>query len=120
MIQNIRTQIINDTALTAIVGQRVFYPAPISEQTASYITYRKVNRQRLIAQDLQEFKFFCFSKTISEIDTMGDKLIDLFEGNQITSANTYKIIFINQTDSPEKLDTGFFWTVLDFRFQRVA
>jgi len=120
MIPELKSKIEGDSIISPLVSDRVFCPKPLKEQTNTYITLQRTARNRLVAQDLQDFKFFVFSKTISEIETISEALINLFEDDQIPSKNTYKIVFLAQNDSTERLGNGFYWSILDFRFQMVV
>ena len=117
MISQIRSALIGNSTLSPIIGTRCFFPSAISEPTQANITFRLTNRRINMADDQKEFSFFCFSLTISELETMTDAIISQFSSDSVSGTKVYKIVFLNQNYGEQRLDTGFFWAYLTFRLQ---
>ena len=121
IIEDLRAEIIGDVTIATIVDERVFNRDPIDQQSLSYLTFDRPAKQRNMIRERNQFRIFAYSKDVDELETLSDAIITLFENKRSMNGNEYfQISLIGQTDNPDVLDSGFYWNVLQFQFDRTT
>lgn len=109
------------TPISDITSTRIFYRNPLDQPSAAYLTLLRQARGRTEVADENRFRIVAFSKTMSELDTLATAIIDFFEARNIVGTDTYyKIEFITQLDSIERLNSGFYFNALTFNFRKTT
>ena len=117
--QDLRTELVGEASISAIIGDRMFLRDPIRKQTENYIIYNRVSRKRDMVSDQNRFRLYLFSQRTSGLITLVDAVISFLEGKEILNGNHYySLSFVNQVDGDEKLADGFFWSFLEYEFKQ--
>lgn len=118
---DLRTHLINDATVNVFIGSRFYLKAPIDKQTQTYCTYNRQNKGRDMVSENNRFQIFCFSKDTLELANLTTAIIQSLEDERTLNGNYYySNSLINQVDSIEKLDDGFFWSILTFEFKHTT
>ncbi|MES2395077.1 MAG: hypothetical protein V4549_03700 [Bacteroidota bacterium] len=114
-----RFELINNGAVTAIIGSRLFLRDPIRPQTSSYAIYYRQVKNRDMVSEKNRFQITAFSKDTLELENLCQAIINALEGKKVLNSNAYySNSLLGQTDSRIKLDDGFFWSILTFEFKQ--
>ena len=118
---DLRNHLINDPAVNAIIGSRMFLKKPIDQQTQPYLTFSRPVKTRDMVSEENRFRIIAFSKDTEQLEILAAAIIDSLEGKTLLNNNFYyRNSFLAQTDSEEKLADGFFWSILTFRFKHTT
>lgn len=121
IMEDLRTEIVGDAGIAALVGDRVFNRDPVDQQSSTYLTFDRPAKERNMVRERNQFRIFVYSKDLDEIETLSDLLITLFENKRSMNGNEYfQIAFIGQTDNVDVLDSGFYWNVMQFQFDKTT
>lgn len=119
--EDIRTALIADAGINALVGSRIYKNDPIDEQSATYLTFDRPSKERDMVRERNRFRIFVYSKDMDEVETLAGLLIAFFENKTSLNSNEYyKIVFLGQTDNPLRLDNGFYYTLMNFQFDHTT
>lgn len=119
---DIRAKIIAAPAVSAIIGSgsnaRMFNKNPIRTQTAAYLSYHRNMKTRDMVSQKDRFQIRAFSMDTLELETLCDAVINCLEGQRLLNGNQYySNSLISQADGNEKLDDGFYWSIMTFEFK---
>lgn len=120
---DIRTELTQDPTISAIVSTRVFLKNPIrSEQNGNpYISFSRQDKARNMVSQTDRFQLWVFSTDVVQLETLCDAIINLFEDKRSMNNNKYfSVNLIGQTDSRERLEDSFFWSVLTYEFKQTT
>lgn len=114
---DIRQELMNDPTLQGFIGQRVFWRNPIDVPSDSYITMHRTGKRRPIATQKDFIRLICYSKSMSDLENITSRIVDLFEGKTYLNGNNYYAMpLINQVDSDQKLQDAFYFSIMTFEF----
>lgn len=118
---DIRANVLGDSGVAAIVGTRMFLKKPIRKQTAPYLVYYRQNKSRDMVSEKNRFQIVAFSDDTVQLETLCTAVINSLEGKKVLNGNNYHSnSLVGQTDSQDKLDDGFFWSILTFEFKHTT
>lgn len=118
-LAQIRTGVI---AGVSRIGGRMFQRNALKEQTGDYIVFRRaIPKTRDMVRETNILQFFCFSKSLEDLELLSNELIAYFEDrHQVGTDHYFKIYFISQVDSTDKLENGFYFNILTFGFRKTT
>lgn len=110
-----------NAGIAAIVSSRIFLKNPINKQTAAYLTYNRQGKSRTMVSEQNRFQLIAFSEDTVELENLCTLIINFLENKKVLNNNFYySCSLLGQTDSREKLDDGFFWSMLNFEFKHTT
>ncbi len=117
---DLRATLLANTTVNAIISGRMFLKKPIRAQTDPYLTYFRPSKTRDMVSEKNRFQIFAFSKDTLELENLARAIINALEGKKVLNGNRYySNSLVAQADSDQKLEDGFFWSILTFEFKNV-
>lgn len=122
---DIRTAVIADPTINAIIGSgsnaRMYLKNPLREPSQPYIVFFRISKTRDMVREQNNFRFIAHSKDLVQLETLCDALIDFFENKKDVNNNFYfSVSLVWQNDSRERLENGFYWSMLNFEFKHTT
>ncbi len=115
---DLRTELLSNAAVTAIIGTRMFLKAPVHTQTQSYVTFHRQYKLRDMVSEKNVFKVVAFSQDMLELENLCAAIINALDTKTALNTNQYySNSLVSQIDGPQKLDDGFFWSMMTFEFK---
>lgn len=109
------------SAIFAYSGTRIFHKNPLKDQTDSYAVYFLPVLQRLMASQEEVITVRFYSKSSVTLANMYMAAIEHFEDRRYLNSNHYfSISLIGKSETPERLDNGFYFATLNFRVRKVV
>lgn len=116
-LQDIRLSLLANATIYSKVGDRVFTPQPLKTPNGTYIEFFRSARNVLDVSDTNDMRFIIYSQDIEELESLVEDVRIHFVGDKVLNGKSfYKIRMVNQTDGRVKLDTGFYFSMIDFDF----
>lgn len=118
-IENLRTGMLADGGISAIVGTRIFYRKAVRQPSDSYIQFVRGSITDIngVRED-DRFRFICFSKNMATLESLTQAVITFFNfrTTAIEGDNYFKVRLLDSTDFEIKLKSGFYYSMIDFEF----
>lgn len=119
--EDLREELIGEATISSIVSDRFFYRKPTRAQTAAYISFFRTGRARDNVSNHDRMKLVLYSGNANELIELALAVINFLEGRKILNGNQYfSLSFVNQVDSTEQLNNGFYWTMLEYEFKETT
>jgi hypothetical protein len=120
---DIRAELIADAGVSAIVSTRIFLKDPIRKEQSNlpFIAFVRQNKARNMVRQVDRFEIWGFSQDTEILENLCNAVINCFEDKRSLNGNPYfSIALVGQTDSREKLDDGYFWSVMTYEFKHTT
>jgi len=124
-LTNIRTELLADVAVAAIVGTDIFYKNPTRTQTTPYISFIRSSKQEDDVREQDIVQVTCFSSDGIVLEDLADAVknaLTVTDPSNVANLDIggegyFQATFILQSDSETKLKNGLFFTILTFELQ---
>jgi len=110
-----------DAGVSAIATDGVFWRKPLQQPAGDpYLIYTRPDLGENDVRNQHRIEIVCFSKSMNDLEGLTEAVKASLRGvTQIGDGHYYMVQLINQVESDEKLDSGYYFSILNYYMRDV-